>query len=132
MLQVLVYGGLNLVRIYTLLAIHGQVSSRANDCRLQRPSYKCCPRNTSQSHFSAPQSLHLPRRKDGECVDALAGLDEPNSPLVIARRNEIWALDIHERLNNDQNDKSSEVINDQELASLEVKLRQLWSRPARI
>ena len=75
-------------------------------------------KHSTAGQFNALQSVHLPRRKDGECVDAMSGLDEPNSPLVIARRNEVWALDTQD-----------EVSNKQELSSLKVKLRQLWSRP---
>ena len=81
-------------------------------------SWSSSANHSKVSQFNALQSLHLPRRKDGECVDAMAGLDEPNSPLVIARRNEVWALDTQD-----------EVSNKQEPSSFKVKLRQLWSRP---
>ena len=88
------------------------------------------------------QSIHnlvLPKRTDGECVDALAGLDEPNSPLIIARRNEILALDVKETNQAEINDLTNERLLELESGELseisaqrlKVTLKNLWSRPCK-
>lgn len=46
----------------------------------------------TQSPFSQVSKLNLPKRVDGECIDSLGGGEVENSPILVARRNEVFAL----------------------------------------